>query len=240
MAKVEYTTLGWADDESGGTELDAANLNHMDVGIKESADAINEMDGKLSGLNTKMVNLEETVESGVTAIEEYAKNIVESGRRDANTVNYYGKPNIDNVSDALDDLYNMSNGGFIIMTSNDFNIASGNQPNSNGDYEYTISPDEYYCVIAGKTIIGFYKGDIPLTLLSAEDDNMLELRDDGLYVAPTDLSDYPTKLDLLDYVDVSKIEYRTELNPTIETIKDALDYLMNQHPVVITPPEEDH
>lgn len=38
---IDYTRVNWQNEETGGTSLDADNLNKMDEAIKDLADTVN-------------------------------------------------------------------------------------------------------------------------------------------------------------------------------------------------------
>ena len=45
---IDYTRVNWQNEESGGTSLDADNLNKMDKGIKDLTDEVNAIAIKVS------------------------------------------------------------------------------------------------------------------------------------------------------------------------------------------------
>lgn len=63
---VTYNPINWQDGESGGTSLDATNLNHMEQGIIDSANAINSLEEE----HTQLVGKHITLEAKVNTLSE--------------------------------------------------------------------------------------------------------------------------------------------------------------------------
>lgn len=121
---VIYNPINWQDGESGGTSLDATNLNHMEQGIVDTANEVNALEKNFNDVTEQIEDIEtkvnETISFAILRLEEndnqLENQIANTTAELMNVIATVSANLIDEMSQKADRIENSTSGHFLTLT----------------------------------------------------------------------------------------------------------------------------